>query len=193
MGAPLDERALVARVLKGDERAKYDFYQAFKQKLYSFCVYTLGANDPEIEDILQEVFLAAFQKLGQFEFRSSLDTWLTQICLHKCYRRFRKRGRLYHQAEEELEGLLQSKALDEAARQEKVREKKAQLEIVDRALAGMGDPCRRILEMRNKQDASYVEISRVMKIPLGTVMSRLARCTAGLKELVEKTLKEGLK
>lgn len=191
MGAPLDERALVARVLKGEEKAKTDFYQAFKQKLYSFCVYTMGANDPEIEDILQEVFLAAFQQLGQFEFRSSLDTWLTQICLHKCYRRFRKRGRLFHQAEEELEGLLQSKALDEAARQEKDREKKRQLEIVDRALAQMGDPCRRILEMRNKESASYVEISRAMKIPLGTVMSRLARCTAGLKELVGKIFKEG--
>lgn len=191
MGAPLDERALVAKVLKGDERAKYDFYQAYKQKLYSFCVYTLGANDPEIEDILQEAFLAAFQKLSQFEFRSSLDTWLTQICLHKCYRRFRSRGRLYHQAEEELEGLLQSKALDAAAKAERDKEQKEKLEIVDKALAGMGDPCRRILELRNKENASYVEISRALKVPIGTVMSRLARCTTTLKELVEKFLRKG--
>jgi RNA polymerase sigma-70 factor (ECF subfamily) len=193
MGAPLDERALVEKVLKGEERAKYDFYQAYKQKLYSFCVYTLGSNDPEIEDILQEVFLAAFQKLSQFEFRSSLDTWLTQICLHKCYRRFRRRGRLYHQAEEELEGLMQSKALEAAAKAEKEKEQKAKLEIVDKALARMGDPCRRILELRSKEDASYVEISQALKVPLGTVMSRLARCTAALKEQVEKLLKEGLK
>ena len=191
MGAPLDERALVAKVLKGDERAKYDFYQAYKQKLYSFCVYTLGANDPEIEDILQEAFLAAFQKLSQFEFRSSLDTWLTQICLHKCYRRFRQRGRLYHQAEEELEGLLQPKALDAAAKAERDKEQKEKLEIVDKALARMGDPCRRILEMRNRESASYVEISRLLKIPMGTVMSRLARCTETLKEVVEKILKKG--
>lgn len=187
----MDERALVAKVLKGDERAKYDFYQAYKQKLYSFCVYTLGANDPEIEDILQEAFLAAFQKLSQFEFRSSLDTWLTQICLHKCYRRFRQRGRLYHQAEEEMEGLMRSKALDAAAKAERDKEQKEKLEIVDKALAAMGDPCRRILELRNKESASYVGISRELKIPIGTVMSRLARCTTTLKELVEKILKKG--
>lgn len=187
----MDERGLVERVLKGDERAKYDFYQAYKQKLYSFCVYTLGANDPEIEDILQEAFLAAFQKLSQFEFRSSLDTWLTQICLHKCYRRFRQRGRLLHQAEEDLEGLMRSKALDAAAKAERDKEQKEKLVLVDKALEKMGDPCRRILEMRSREGVSYIEISRLLKIPMGTVMSRLARCTAALKEEVEKLLKKG--
>ncbi|MGH7739819.1 MAG: RNA polymerase sigma factor, partial [bacterium] len=71
----MDERELVNRVLRGDEKARVEFYRAYQQKLYSFCVYTLGTNDPEIEDILQEVFLVAFQKLAGFEFRSSLDTW----------------------------------------------------------------------------------------------------------------------
>ena len=66
----MDERALVGRILKGEEKAKTEFYRAYEQKLYSFCVYFMGSNDPEIEDILQEAFLAAFQKLGQFEFRS---------------------------------------------------------------------------------------------------------------------------
>ncbi len=191
MRASWDERDLVRRVLRGDERARSEFYRAYQQKLYSFCVYTLGNNDPEIEDILQEVFLAAFEKLKGFEFRSSLDTWLTQICIHKCYRHFRKRSRLVSQADEELEVLLHSRAQDLADEAQRLKEQKEQREWMARALEQMGEPCRQVLKLRSEKGASYIEISRRLKVPIGTVMSRLARCTKSLKELVERLLKEG--
>lgn len=193
MGVPLDERKLVERVLKGDERARTEFYQAYRQKLYSFCVYFMGANDPEIDDILQEAFIAAYQKLPQFEFRSSLDTWLTQICIHKCYRHFRQRSRTAAQAQEDLEGMLKTRAVEAADQAERSREKKERLVLVDKALSVIGEPCRTILELRTKKEASYIEIGRKLKVPLGTVMSRLARCTAALKAEVERLLQEGTK
>ncbi len=187
----MDEQELVERILKGDERAKTEFYHAYQQKLYSFCVYFMGANDPEIEDILQEAFLAAYQKLGQFEFRSSLDTWLTQICIHQCYRHFRKRGRMVAQAEEDLEERLKPRAIEAAEQADRDKLRKARMETMDRALGSMGEPCKKMLQLRIKESASYIEIARVVKVPIGTVMSRLARCTAGLKEMVEKMLEEG--
>jgi RNA polymerase sigma-70 factor (ECF subfamily) len=189
----LDERKLVEKVLKGDERAKFDLYQAHKQKLYSFCVYMMGANDPEIEDILQEVFLTAFQKLSQFEFRSSLNTWLTQICIHQCYRHFRRKGRLVAQEQESLEGLLRVRAVESADQQSRDEDRKEEAEIVRGAVEKMGGPCRQILELRSRSGSSYIEISRTLKVPMGTVMSRLARCTADLKELVRRMLDEGWK
>ena len=187
----MDERQLVRRVLQGDERARVEFYRAYEQKLYSFCVYTLGRNDPEIEDILQEVFLVAFEKLRGFEFRSSLDTWLTQICIHKCYRYFRKRSRLVSQADEDLEKLLHSRALEKADQAERTREQTEQRELLHQAMERMGDPCRKILRLRTESGASYIEIGRRLKIPIGTVMSRLARCTQTLKGELERLLKEG--
>ena len=193
IGASLDERKLVEKVLKGDERAKFDLYQAHKQKLYSFCVYMMGANDPAIEDILQEVFLTAFQKLSQFEFRSSLNTWLTQICIHQCYRHFRQKGRLVAQEQESLEGLLRSKAMESAEEHSRSEELKVKTEIVRSALEKMGSPCRQILELRSRSGASYVEIARTLKVPMGTVMSRLARCTADLREIVKRMISEGWK
>lgn len=186
----MDERKLVERVLKGEERARTEFYQAYKQKLYSFCVYFMGANDPEIDDILQEAFIAAFEKLPQFEFRSSLDTWLTQICIHKCYRHFRQRSRVTAQAQEDLEGLLKPRAVEAADQAERSDEKKERLALLEKALSGIGEPCRTILELRTKGEASYIEIGRKLKIPMGTVMSRLARCTAALKVEVERLLQE---
>ena len=187
----MDERLLVRRVLAGDEKAKREFYELHQSKLYSFCVYFVGANDPEIEDILQEVFLTAFQKLGQFEFRSSLNTWLTQICIHKCYRLFRKRGRVVVQVEEDLEIRLQGKALEVSEKANRDLDRKAKMETIDKALENMGDPCKRMLQMRMKEEASYIDMARTLKIPVGTIMSRLARCTASLKELVGRMLEEG--
>jgi RNA polymerase sigma-70 factor (ECF subfamily) len=96
------------------------------------------------------------------------------------------------QAEEDLEGLMRSKALDAAAKEERAKEQKEKLELVNKAMGKIGDPCRQILELRNREGVSYIEISRLLKIPMGTVMSRLARCTAALKEEVEKLLKKGL-
>jgi RNA polymerase sigma-70 factor (ECF subfamily) len=189
----LDERKLVEKVLKGDERAKFELYQAHRQKLYSFCVYLIGVNDPEIEDILQEVFLTAFQKLSQFEFRSSLNTWLTQICIHQCYRHFRRRGRLVAQEQEALEGLLKTRAVESADQQSRTDDEKERTEIMRRAVEKMGAPCRQILELRSRSGSSYIEIARTLKVPMGTVMSRLARCTADLKELVKRMIDEGWK
>jgi RNA polymerase sigma-70 factor (ECF subfamily) len=188
----LDERQLVGRILKGDERAKAEFYRAYQQKLYSFCVYFLGSNDPEIEDILQEVFLGAFQKLPGFEFRSSLDTWLTQICIHQCYRFFRRRGKMVAQEEEILEARLESRALEAADQADRDRDRNRRVEIIGSALEKMGDNCRKILELR-KNDTSYIEMARMLKIPIGTVMSRLARCTSELKEMVGRIIQEGPK
>jgi len=189
----LDERLLVKRVLKGEEKAKLEFYQLYHQKLYSFCVYFMGSNDPEIEDILQEVFLTAFQKLGQFEFRSSLNTWLTQICIHKCYRHFRKRGRMVVQVEQDLETRLQGRALEASDQAALDQEQNVKKKWVEKALENMGEPCKRLLQLRMKEDASYMEMARTLKVPVGTIMSRLARCTAALKELVARMLEEGTK
>lgn len=189
----MDERELVGQILRGDEKAKTKFYRAYQQKLYSFCVYFMGSNDPEIEDILQEAFLAAFQKLGQFEFRSSLDTWLTQICIHQCYRHFRKRGRTVAQAEEHLEQRLKPRAMEAADKAERETDRKHKMETIDRALENMGEPCKQMLRLRVKEGASYIEIARSLKVPIGTVMSRLARCTATLKERVEGMMEEGKK
>ena len=189
----MDERKLVEKVLKGDERAKFELYQAHRQKLYSFCVYLMGTNDPEIEDILQEVFLTAFQKLSQFEFRSSLNTWLTQICLHQCYRYFRRRGKLVAQEQESLEALLRDRAVESADQKVNAEDRSEKTEILRRAVEQMGGPCRQILDLRSRAGASYIEIARALKVPMGTVMSRLARCTADLKELVKRMADEGWK
>ena len=183
----MEERELVQKILQGDEKAKAEFFVTFREKLYRNCVYLLGYQDPEAEDVVQEVFITAFQKLPEFEFRSSLSTWLTQICIFKCHNRYRQRAKQVSQEHAELDVLLQSVAVEKEDIQARQQEK---LGIIEKCLEKIGKECREVIELRELKEKSYIEIGKALKIPLGTVMSRLSRCKGALKVLVEQFMKE---
>ena len=184
----MEERELVQKILRGDEKAKAEFFVTHREKLYRNCVYLLGYQDPEAEDVVQEVFITAFEKLPEFQFKSTLATWLTQICIFKCHNRFRQRDKLVNQEHAELDLLLQSAAVKRQDQKDLLSEKRA---ILQKCLEKIGKECREVIEERELREKSYIEVARALKIPLGTVMSRLSRCKKALKVLVEQFLKEG--
>ncbi len=187
----MEDRELVRKILQGDEQAKTQFYVQYRERLYKDCVFLLGYRDPEAEDLVQEAFLIAFKKLHAFEFRSSLGTWLTQIAIYLCYNRYRQRARMATQEDENLEVLLRKKALEGEARKSGEDEKKEKLRLIDEGLAKIGAECREIVVLRDKEEKTYIEIGKLLKIPLGTVMSRLSRCKKALKALIEQRIQEG--
>jgi RNA polymerase sigma-70 factor (ECF subfamily) len=186
----LEERELVQKILQGDEQAKTQFYVQYRERLYKDCVYLLGYRDPEAEDVVQEAFIVAFRKLPEFEFRSTLSTWLTQICIFLCYNRYRKRAKTVVQENEDLEKILSRRSMEGEERKAQDEERAARLQLIDRGLEKIGEECRQIVVLRDKEEKTYIEIGKLMKIPLGTVMSRLSRCKKALKLIVEQMMGE---
>jgi RNA polymerase sigma-70 factor (ECF subfamily) len=187
----LEDRELVQKILQGDEDAKTQFYVQYRERLYKDCVFLLGYRDPEAEDLVQEAFLIAFKKLPAFEFRSSLGTWLTQIAIYLCYNRYRQRARMVAQEDESLEVLLRERSLQGEAQRAGEEEKKKKLELIDAGLGKIGAECREIVVLRDKEEKTYIEIGKLLKMPLGTVMSRLSRCKKALRLIVEQMMGEG--
>jgi RNA polymerase sigma-70 factor (ECF subfamily) len=187
----VEDRELVRRVLEGDSSAQELLVKLHRDMLRRTCVHILGYNDPEVEDMVQETFVAAFQKLEAFEFRSSLAHWLRQICVHFCYRRWRQRKRMVVQAQEELEMLFLPSALAREGEKGRELDRFRRMEVLKQGLEGLGKPCRELLGLRDEKGKSYSEISEVLRVPMGTVMSRLARCRKILKELVQRILGKG--
>jgi RNA polymerase sigma-70 factor (ECF subfamily) len=187
----LEDRELVRKILQGDEQAKAQFYFQYRERLYKDCVFLLGYRDPEAEDLVQEAFLIAFKKLPAFEFRSALGTWLTQIAIYLCYNRYRNRAKMVQWEEENLESLLEAKAIEGAERKSQEEEKKEKLHLIDKGLEKIGQECREIVVLRDKEEKTYIEIGKLLKIPLGTVMSRLSRCKKALRVLIEQMVQEG--
>lgn len=185
----MEDRELVEKLLAKEDAAYRHFYGTYRDKIYKASVYLLGYQDPDAEDVTQEVFLAALKQLPQFEFRSSLYHWLYRICMYLCYERIRKRRRLVASLDEELETAAAPLALGGDRILEEKDDQKA-LEVIEAQRESMGDPCRSLLDLREKQRKSYAQIADALKVPIGTVMSRLARCKEALKALVLRALKE---
>ncbi|HVM31671.1 MAG TPA: RNA polymerase sigma factor [bacterium] len=185
----MDDRELVQKLLAKDEAAYRHFYDAYQHKIYKACAYLLGYQDPDAEDVAQEVFLAALKQLPRFEFRSSLYHWLYRIAMYLCYERMRKRRRWVASEDEALESAAASQALARRDEEEDGREKQKMIELLERQKELLGEPCRELLDLRDAQAKSYAQIADALKVPMGTVMSRLARCKESLKTLFLKALK----
>jgi RNA polymerase sigma-70 factor (ECF subfamily) len=186
----MDEKEMVALVLKGDEAAQEELSRRFRQRLYATAVHFLGYQDPEAEDVLQDTLLAAFKELKGFEFRSGLYTWLNHICVNLCYARLRQRRKAVAQPGEMLELLSSSQALQRHTQAGEDQEQELRLSALRQELAAMKEGCRGIITLRDVEGRSYADIAQSLKVPVGTVMSRLARCRQALGERVRKALKE---
>lgn len=180
----MDDQELVRRLLEHDENAQRQFYHLYREKLYRTCIYILGYHDPDAEDIVQEVFISALKRLSYFQFIGSLYGWLYKSCVHMCYERVRKRKRLVNHLNEELERLSQQRSVDQHEYDET---KKARDEVqmtIKKQIQQMSANCREIFELRDEMNSSYAAIADKLRIPIGTVMSRLARCKEMLKKRV---------
>lgn len=184
----MKDQDLVRKILEGDPSAQELLVKLYREPLRLTCFHILGSEDAEVDDVLQETFAKAFQKLGDFEFRSSLKRWLERICVHLCYRRWRKRKRFVVLAQEELEGLFIARSMSHEKDKNLELEQTRKLEILERGKAGLGQPCRQLIGLRDEQGKAYGDIAEILRVPMGTVMSRLARCRQTLKELVQREL-----
>jgi RNA polymerase sigma-70 factor (ECF subfamily) len=148
-------------------------------------MYFLGGQDAEAEDIVQETFMIALPKLSSYVFNAPIYAWLRQICLRLCYARRRTRNRLVMSPEADLELFLRRAALERTQTESLEALKIRRLELLRRLSGKLKAHSREVFELRNMQEMSYAEIGRSLSIPMGTVMSRLARARVQMRQLVD--------
>jgi RNA polymerase sigma-70 factor (ECF subfamily) len=172
------DRALAERLLAGDEAAQEELYRSLRPRLKATAAYFLGWQDPDIEDMVQMSFQAAFEKLADYDpSRASLYTWTNQICVYLCFKRVRRRKRTVLALAGELEAM---------AGPSPAAEEDPQLASVRKAVATLGERCRDLVQKRFYENGSYADLARHLKVPMGTVASRLARCLESLRDRFPK-------
>lgn len=138
----------------------------------------LTRNEHDAQDVVQEAYLRAFRFFGGFH-GSNARAWLLTIVRNTCYTWLR------HNRSPEL-----SDDFDEAVRAKESDEPdpetqqvlKAQTELVNSAIEQLPIEFREVMVLRELEELSYKEIVAVTGIPIGTVMSRLARARKRLHE-----------
>jgi len=179
------DTAILEGLRSGEGEAQNRFYRDYRKRLYPVCVHFLGPQDAEAEDVLQQTFVVALEKIGQFEGRSSLYTWMAHICVNLCYERLRRRKRQLATLETDLDRLLAPRAEQEARQEASDDLRGKRLAALREKMKLLGEPCKAILGLRDVEGLSYAEVGKKLGIPLGTVMSRLARCRETLKRMIQ--------
>jgi RNA polymerase sigma-70 factor (ECF subfamily) len=184
LAAPPSDEQLVSRFLRGDRAALEDLFIRHREIGYRVAYRLLG-NEADALDALQEGFIKALTHLQGFEWRSSFKTWLLRIVSNAALDLGRQRGRretLNIDAidwQEQEAGRL-SLNVDPIQDVEQVELRQA----LDAALAELPEAQRRTFVLHVDGGLSYREIAEVMKISIGTVMSRLFYARQKLKGML---------
>jgi RNA polymerase sigma-70 factor (ECF subfamily) len=147
----------------------------------------LAGNDPDAQDVAQEACLRAFKFFGGFRGGDS-RSWLLRIVRNSFYDWLRQQRRAVLETpfDEQVHDAEAASPAPDAALLEK-----ADKEMLHQTLEALPAEYREVLVMRELEGLSYKEIAEVAELPIGTVMSRLARAREQLRQgLIERLQRE---
>lgn len=171
-----DEELLVQRAAAGDERAYGKLVAAYQSRVFNF-VRSMVRNDEVAEDITQESFVKAFFSLKRLQNAGSFKSWLFRIANNNTLDWLRRKRFQLVDVDEQIHESYVDKRDPESGAMEQER-----LNHVRAALNKLKPDQKAILVMCDLQGLSYAEIAEVLKVPFGTVQSRIFYARKKLKE-----------
>jgi RNA polymerase sigma-70 factor (ECF subfamily) len=185
--AVLDADAqLVERCLGGEETAWEDLVRLHSRRVYGICFRFTG-SDGEAQDITQEVFLRVFQSLKSFRAgEGSFQVWLARLTRNLLIDHYRKgrMARATDSIEEQLATLEETSAT--GSRTERTLEGREAGELLQTALRRLSPELREAVVLRDLEELEYREIADVLRVPEGTVKSRINRGRAELGRVLKR-------
>lgn len=184
--ANCEDRRLLEGLRQGSEQAYELLIQRFQQPVYNLVARLL--NDPnEACDVVQEVFLKVFRKVGSFRGDSTLKTWIYRIAVNQAYNHQRWFSR-HRRQEVDLEGdedafhRYSHRIPDRGPSPYDYAVEHEQHAILQAALARLNPSFRAAVVLRDIEELSYEEIAEILQVALGTVKSRILRGREALRK-----------
>jgi|GEM_PF-68281 len=172
----MEDRELVRRAQAGDQSAFGQLVERYTRKVYNLC-FGMVHNPETAEDLSQEAFLKLYKNIARFNGESSFYTWLYRIVVNVCIDFLRHEKEAAGQVEYD-DGIIHDE-LTPACHAYPTFDPWAALKnrtlgrAIQEALSKLTEPHRTVLILRGYEGLSYIEISKRMQTPKGTVMSRL--------------------
>jgi RNA polymerase sigma factor (sigma-70 family) len=163
---------LVGRCLAGDRDAWDELVLAYSRYVYAICSQGYRLQGADAEDVFQEVFLRVYDRLGTLRDRAALRPWIAQMTRRACL------DRLAAASREDVTDVEPTDVDDTLAELDEAF-------AVRGALAELPDDCQEVLDRFFCRDESYRTIGDALAIPSGTIASRISRCLARLREILD--------
>lgn len=187
---PSPEEEWIRRAQQGDVDAFSNLMNEVQGKIYSL-LYNMTSNKEDAEDLLQEVFIKAFQSLPKFRGQSSFYTWVYRIAVNRAINFVKKRKRRRGFSLDDMDlGIERDPALVDMANLEtperSIRLKELQ-ESLNTALQQLSEKHRTVVIMHDIQGMPHHEIAEILGCSSGTVRSRLFYARRELQAYLSET------
>lgn len=184
------DREIVERVIKGDTEAFGVLVERYQDRIYS-AVHNYVSNADDAVDITQDALVKAYGKLRSFDASSAFYTWLYRIAVNTAIDFLRRRkSRPVDSLDDEKfsEVGFEPASKDVGADPEKVAVAHEQATQLRTAIGKLSYKLRSVLVLHDVEGLSQEEVAEVLKVPVGTVKSRVSRARAELRELLSRQL-----
>jgi len=188
---------LVRRCISGDAAAWEEIVQRYNRRIYNICYRFAGSVD-DAQDLTQDVFIKMYRTLQTYDVeRGAFMTWVTTITRNLLVDHFRKTKQ--DRVTDSIDGApsehedampLSEQIRDTSATPDSRVQSRETSETVHRALQKLSPELRESVILRDLQDMDYKEIAHVLKVPEGTVKSRINRGRAELARLLQRTYRQ---
>src|SRR5437773_2295587 len=182
--APREVEALIQRCLQGDELAWDAIVRQYRRKVFNVAYKFVGKHE-EAEDLTQDIFIKVFKSLNSFDSRANFQTWLISISRNLCIDRYRSVRKERETIDRDVDANELSPVASHPHPIFRI-EQRDRVELLREALAALGPALRKAVVMRDLQEMSYAEIAKVLKLPEGTVKSRINRGRTELALQIKK-------
>lgn len=184
----LEDDKLVKRAIGGDEEAYTQLVEKYERALY-FHILKMIKDKEQVEDLVQETFVKAFDNLNTYSTNYAFSTWLYRIATNHTIDYLRKKKLKTLSIDEPMrtkDGEMEMQLPDDSAGTDRDIIRKQRQKIVQNAIKNLPEKYRKVIEMRHMEEKSYKEIAKVLDLPLGTVKAHIFRA----RELLYKALKD---
>lgn len=177
---------LIAAVLGGDAASFEPLVHRYLPRVFG-TVRRYARRESEIEDIVQEIWLKAFQKLGSFRGDAPFEHWLMRLAVHTCYDALRSHQRnresTFTDLTKEEEDWLERFVKDPADAGDHAS---AAQQLVQRLLERLSPPARLVIQLLEIEERSVKEISALTGWSVALVKVRAFRARAEMKKLLAR-------
>ena len=186
-----DDSELIAAVRGGDVASFEPLVKKYQPRIFA-TARRYARRESEIEDIVQEIFIKAYQKLPSYRGEAPFEHWLMRLAVRTCYdflrAHQRNREMTFTDVTTEESNWLEQFVADPSAQNESSA---AAREIVQKVFAKLAPPARLILTLLEIEERSVKEISKLTGWSVPLVKVRAFRARAEMRKILEKMIRKG--
>ena len=192
----IDDNTLVRLCQGGDIEATERLIVRYQDRIYNV-IFKIVGNSDDAAELTQETFVKVIEKVTTFKAKSSFYTWLFRVAVNTALNFCRKSFKVSTQS---IDAPVGTDNADSAKRlsdflKDTTEPDPAEVaqnieinEIITKALAKLQEDHRAVIVLRDIEGMSYEEVSKTLKLEIGTVKSRISRARAQLREILSAVL-----